>query len=68
MEKNSLTSFKQMINSDKKSSNNGAIILISRKNYNHDNEKIKTNKSFTKPIKYNILIKKFNEYIKTFYS
>ena len=58
MKKNSLTSFQQMINSEKKSSNNGAIILINRKNYNHDNEKIKTNKSFTKPIKYNILINK----------
>ena len=58
MKKNSLTSFQQMINSEKKSSNNGAIILINRKNYNHDNEKIKTNKSFTKPIKYNIIINK----------
>ena len=58
MKKNSLTSFQQMINSEKKSSSNGAIILINRKNYNHDNEKIKTNKSFTKPIKYNILINK----------
>ena len=58
MKKNSLTSFQQMINSEKKSSSNGAIILINRKNYNHDNEKIKTNKSFTKPIKYNIIINK----------
>ena len=58
MKKNSLTSFQQMINSEKKCSNNGAIILINRKNYNHDNEKIKTNKSFTKPIKYNIIINK----------
>ena len=58
MKKNSLTSFQQMINSEKKSLNNGAIILINRKNYNHDNEKIKTNKSFTKPIKYNIIINK----------
>ena len=58
MKKNSITSFQQMINSEKKSSNNGAIILINRKNYNHDNEKIKTNKSFTKPIKYNIIINK----------
>jgi len=58
MEKNCLTPFKQMINSDNKRSNTGAIILINRKNYNHENEKIKTNKSFTKPIKYNILINK----------
>ena len=58
MKKNSLTSFQQMINSEKKSSNNGAIILINRKNYNHGDEKIKTNKSFNKPIKYNIIINK----------
>ena len=47
-----------MINSEKKSSSNGAIILINRKKYNHYNEKIKTNESFTKPIKYNIIINK----------
>ena len=56
MEKYSLTSVKQTGNSEKKMPNNGAIILINKRNYNHENEKIKTNKSFTKPIKYNILL------------
>ena len=55
MEKYSLTSLKQIGNSEKKKPSNGAIILINRQNYNHENEKVKTNKSFTKPIKYNIL-------------
>ena len=58
MEKYSLTSLKQIGNSDKKRRNNEAIILINRKNYANENTKIRTNKSFTKPIKYNILINK----------
>ena len=58
MEKYSLTSLKQIGNSDKKMRNNEAIIFINRKNYGNENTKIRTNKSFTNPIKYNILINK----------
>ena len=58
MEKYSLTSLKQIGNSDKKMRNNGAIILINRKNFGNENENIRKNKSFNKPIKYNILINK----------
>ena len=55
MEKYNITSLKQLGKTDKKMRKSSELILINRKNYNEENEKIRTNKSFTNPIKCNIL-------------
>ena len=63
MEKYSLTSFKHVVNSDRKKINNGDLILINRKTYNNENARMIKNKSFTNPTKSNILINKQKQVI-----
>ena len=59
----SLTSFKHKGNSDRKMMKKGDLILINRKNYNNENVKMIKNKSFTNPVKSNILVNKQKEIV-----